>query len=77
MFHVNSKCPLRKSCAESLKLLTSAHVHVHRKGSPQTSDRITNADLARDAVNLGVGGLQVHGLGSSRLVYKEVLELEL
>ena len=75
MFHVNSKCPQRNSCAESLKLLTGAHVHVHRKGSPQTSDRIPNADLPTDAVNLGVGGLQVHGTGSRRLVYKEVLEL--
>ena len=35
----------------------------------------SNADSTRDAVNLRVGGLQVHGIGSRRLVYKEVVEL--
>ena len=48
---------------------------LHRKGSPQTSDRIPNADPTRDAVNLGEGGLQVHGIGSHGLVYKEVIKL--
>ena len=33
------------------------------------------ADPTRDAVNLGVGGLQVHGTGSHRLMYKEVIKI--
>ena len=45
---------------------------LHRKGPLQTSDQIPNVDPTRDAVNLGVGGLQEHGIGSRRLVYKKV-----
>ena len=32
-----------------------------------------NADPTRGALNLEVDGLQVHGIGSFRLVYKEVV----
>ena len=41
----------------------------HRKAPLQTSDQIPNADPVG-----GVGGLQVHGIRSRRLVYKEVVE---
>ena len=41
----------------------------------QTSDRISNVDPTRGAVNVGVGGLQVHGIGSRRLVHKEKVEV--
>ena len=36
---------------------------------------IPNVDLTKDAVNLGVGRLQVHEIGRRRLVYKEMIEL--
>ena len=32
-------------------------------------------DPTRGAVNVGVGGLQVHGIGSRRLVHKEKVEV--
>ena len=48
-------------------------VCLHRKVSPQISHLTPNADPTRRAVNLGVGGLQVHAIGSCRLVYKEVV----
>ena len=41
----------------------------------QTSDRISNVDPTRGAVNVAVGGLQVHGIGSRRLVHKEKVEV--
>ena len=48
---------------------------ITQKRSTTTSDRIPNADLARGAVTLEVGGLQVHGICSHRLLYKEVIKL--
>ena len=46
-----------------------------RKAPPSISSRIPNADPTRGAVNLGLGGLEVDGVVSRRLVYKEVVEV--
>ena len=52
------------------------HVDCFRnKAPPQTSDRIPKGDLTGGTVkNVGVGRLQVHGICSRRLAYKEVVE---
>ena len=51
------------------------HVCLRSKAPPQTSYRIPNADPTRGAINFGVDGLQVQGIGIRSLVYKDVLEL--
>ena len=60
--NINDGAPVRK---QSTSLTHCLFTH---KGSPQTSDRIPNADPTRGAVNLVMGGLQVHRIGSRRVV---------
>ena len=52
-------------------LLRQSHIQNSVKHQRWNSDRIPNADPARDAVNLGVGGLQVHGIGNQNQTGKE------
>ena len=72
---------LRQSCQGSTKYLFCENSQqpyqvdcFHRRAPPQISDRILNVYLTSGAVNVGVGGMQVHGILVSRLVYKEVVE---
>ena len=48
-----------------------------KKASSQTSDQIPNTDPPKRCFKFrtGGGGLQVHGIGSRRLMYKEVVEV--
>ena len=78
--HTESHLKIRQPSATELlceNIQRAYHVHCFRRKSPlQTSDRIPKMDLTRCDVNLGLGVLQVHnGIGSRRLVCKEVVEV--
>ena len=66
--NINNGAPLQKQ--------STGLTCFRRKAPPQTSEWIPNTDPIRGDVILGMGGLQGHGIGSRKLVYKELVEVQ-
>ena len=49
--------------------------YFRKKTTPKKFDRTPNVPLIEGAVNVGEGGLQVYGIYSRRMVYREVVEV--